>query len=105
MKRPMVNVYEGDPPELVYRPMTDAELAQYEGDVAAAAERASELELELEHEVELRDRAGGAIDTLEQAVASWSSLTAAQKDAAAKLSLRVVVALARLALRRFEAAP
>lgn len=30
--RPMVNVYEGDPPELIYRPMNDNEYAQYQAD-------------------------------------------------------------------------
>lgn len=41
-----------------------------------------------------------AIDTLESAWTNWGALTAAQKDAALKLTVRVVTRLARLVLGR-----
>lgn len=56
------------------------------------------------NEATLRDRADTAIANLESAIAGWSTLTAAQKDAALKLGLRVTAALARLILRRLDSA-
>lgn len=50
----------------------------------------------------LIERAQGAIDTLEQGLANWGTLTAAQKDAELKLAVRVVVALARLKAARLD---
>lgn len=41
-----------------------------------------------------------AVDTLESAWDSWATLSAAQKDAALKLTVRVVTRLARLTLGR-----
>lgn len=52
----------------------------------------------------LRTRAVEAIETLENAWAGWANLTAAQKDAALKLNVRVTIALARLVLRRLDKA-
>jgi len=43
-----------------------------------------------------------ARDALENAWQSWDSLTAAQKDSAMKLSVRVVCGLSRLARHRYE---
>lgn len=48
-QKPYVNVYEGDPPELVYRQMTDAEYAQWQqvdaaNDAARIAEQRAEAE-------------------------------------------------------------
>lgn len=51
----------------------------------------------------LRDKADQAITLLENADANWASLTAAQKDAAMRLSVRVVAKLARMAVNRLEA--
>lgn len=45
-------------------------------------------------------QADQAIDTLESAWTNWGALTAAQKDAALKLAVRVVTRLARLVLGR-----
>ncbi len=69
---------------------------------AAIAKRVEELAVQDANELALRDRAATAIENLEAAWAGWSGLTVAQKDAAAKLSLRVTIALARLTLRRFD---
>jgi hypothetical protein len=44
----------------------------------------------------------GAIGTLEQADANWASLTAAQKDAAARLVVRATAKLGRFLLGRFD---
>lgn len=52
----------------------------------------------------LRSRAESALATLEQAVANWDSLTAAQKDGALKLTVKATAGLIRLALRRFDSA-
>lgn len=50
----------------------------------------------------LREKASQAIVTLENAHANWATLTAAQKDAAIRLSVLVTAKLARLALTKFD---
>lgn len=70
----------------------------------AAADELAQHEAELDVETTLRTRAADAIATLEQAHAGWGALTAAQKDAALKLTVRVTISLARLALRRLDSA-
>lgn len=55
------------------------------------------------NETSLRTKVRNAIGNLETADASWGSLTAAQKDAALRLSVRVTAKLARLAVVRLEA--
>lgn len=62
------------------------------------------LEAQAANEATLRGRADAAIANLEAAWNGWGSLTAAQKDAALKLTVRVTIALARLVLRRLDAA-
>lgn len=57
----------------------------------------------LANAVTLQDRAAQAIANLQASYDGWSGLTAAQKDAAQKLTIRVVIALARLVLRRLDA--
>lgn len=57
------------------------------------------------NEQSLRDKVGQAIGNLETAATNWGTLTAAQKDAAAKLTVQVTARLARLALRHLDAAP
>lgn len=49
---------------------------------------------------EFRTQTDQAIDTLESAWTNWATLTAAQKDATLKLTVRVVTRLARLVLGR-----
>ena len=60
--------------------------------------------LERTNEEKLRDRAEKALATLEERAATWSSLTAAQKDSTLLLVVRVVAALIRLIFRRLDAA-
>lgn len=50
----------------------------------------------------LRERADQAVAALEQAYAAWPNLTAAQRMDAARLNVRVTVALARLQLRKLD---
>jgi hypothetical protein len=54
-------------------------------------------------EATLRDRADAAIGNLQAAYDGWSGLTAAQKDAALKLTVRATIALIRLQLRKLDA--
>lgn len=54
------------------------------------------------NEAALRDRADVALVNLQAAWDGWAGLTAAQKDAALKLNVRVTIALARLLLRRLD---
>lgn len=56
------------------------------------------------NEQTLRERADQAVGTLQNAWDNWGSLTNAQKDAALKLTVRVVIALARLTLRKLDSA-
>lgn len=77
-------------------PPSEAEIEAWA--TAAKAERESEQT----NETALRDRADQAVGTLENAVAGWANLTAAQKDGAIKLAIRVVIALARLRLAKFD---
>lgn len=92
----IVAEYEGD--KLVHRPMSAAENADRDAiEAAASAERVAE-----ENATTLRDRAEQALENLEGAWAGWANLTAAQKDAALKLNVRVTVALARLVLRKLD---
>lgn len=58
----------------------------------------------IENERALRDRADTALQNLEAAWAGWAGLTAAQKDAALKLTVRVTISIARLVLRRLDSA-
>jgi hypothetical protein len=51
----------------------------------------------------LVSKADQAIANLESADANWATLTAAQKDAATRLAVRVTAKLARLALGRLDA--
>lgn len=55
------------------------------------------------NEASLRTKVRNAITNLETADASWGALTAAQKDAAIRLSVRVAAKLARLAVAQLEA--
>jgi hypothetical protein len=50
------------------------------------------------------DKLDNARDTLESACTNWDTLTAAQKDAALKLTIRVVCGLSRLAIHRYDSA-
>lgn len=54
------------------------------------------------NEQTLRDRVEGALVSLNAAWTNWATLTAAQKDGALRLNVRVTVALSRLQLRRLE---
>lgn len=78
--------------------LTAAELADRGAVEADAAPRVAAAA----NETTLRDRADAALDTLENAWGSWGTLTAAQKDAALKLNVRVTIALARLVLRKLD---
>lgn len=63
---------------------------------------------EIQHasnEATLRTRVLDAINTLEQAHANWPTLSAAQKDAALRLNVRVTAALARIQFRQLDSAP
>lgn len=51
----------------------------------------------------LETKALQAIDILESADNGWATLTAAQKDAATRLAVRVAAKLARLSVGRLEA--
>lgn len=55
------------------------------------------------NEASLRTKVRNAIANLETADASWGSLTATQKDAAVRLTVRVAAKLARLAVLQLEA--
>lgn len=66
----MVNVYEGDPPELVYRPMTDAELAQWNADQQAAAATPPPP-------VPLPEQIGAALAAIDPATATVADVLAA----------------------------
>lgn len=74
-----------------------ARLAAERGEVPAATAAIAA------NEVVLRDRAEQAIVTLQNAWDNWAGLTAAQKDATQKLTVRVVIGLVRLVLRRLDA--
>ena len=52
----------------------------------------------------LRERADQALTNLEDAWTNWATLTAPQKDAAMRLSVRVNAAVIRLMLRRLDSA-
>lgn len=52
----------------------------------------------------LEDKARQAIANLESADANWATLTAAQKDQALRLCVRVVAKLARLVVRQLDSA-
>ena len=52
----------------------------------------------------LADRTDQAIDTLQEAADRWDELDQAQRLAAMRLAIRVVVRTARLVLRRLERA-
>lgn len=103
-------VVASDDPE----PALLANIAEAEGepDVAgyglvdqqAVAALAATLAAETDVEGKLRTTASDAIATLAQAHANWASLTAAQKDAALRLNVRVTVALARLTVGRLDSA-
>lgn len=54
------------------------------------------------NEASLRTKIRNAISTLETADNNWGSLTAGQKDAAIRLSVRVAAKLGRLALTQFD---
>jgi hypothetical protein len=70
--------------------------------VAGIAELNATLEAERATVATLQDRATTAIATLENGWTNWATLTAAQKDATLKLSVRVVATLARLVLRKLD---
>lgn len=52
----------------------------------------------------IRDRLTATLATLESAQTNWPTLTAAQKDAATRQSIRATAGLIRLLLRRLDAA-
>jgi hypothetical protein len=79
---------------------TSEEVADREELEAESATAQATREGEITSETTLRDRAETSIATLEQAYAGWATLTAAQKDAALRLTVRVAATLARLVLRR-----
>lgn len=94
----------GDEPEITTEKLTADELAELDARTAAAETEAATIATAEENDAALRDRADKAIATLEQAVTGWAGLTAAQKDATAKLNVRVVIAIARLVLRKLDSA-
>lgn len=65
--------------------------------------RTVEIPAEQDREDRLRARVDGQLADLKTAVNGWDGLTAAQRTAATKQALRVVLALSRLVLRRFDA--
>lgn len=85
-------------------PMTEQEQAQYAADQAEGAKVAQAAAAAEQNAATMTDRTANAIGTLEDAAASWGTLTAAQKDAAMKLTVQVVVRLARLVLHRLDTA-
>lgn len=94
-----VNVSTG---EAELRDATAEELARLQDDRAAFAVEVDREAAELGNAGTLRDRAAAALENMEAAWNGWAGLTAAQKDAAAKLNLRVTIALVRLVLRRLD---
>lgn len=83
--------------------LTQAEQDALAADQAAAAVIAADVALQDTNAATLRDRIQQAITTLTNAHTNWGTLTAAQKDSALKLNVRVTVALARLHLRKLDA--
>lgn len=52
----------------------------------------------------VREKMEGAIDTLTDAVRNWATLTAAQRTAASRLCIVVVIRLVRFVLNRYDSA-
>lgn len=84
------------------RPMTNAELAQHEADQQAGAAATQQQATSDANAGTIRQRATDAIANLESAYTNWGTLTAAQKDAALRLNVRVTVGLVRLYLRLLD---
>lgn len=83
-------------------PLTAAEETQRQADQdAAAAVATAQAALDV-NDATLRDRVDQALTQLATAHTNWGTLTAAQKDAALKLNVRVTLALARLQLRKLD---
>lgn len=93
--------YEGE--ELVQRPATAEELAEIEAREAEATAAIATAELEHKNAGVLRERVGVMLEELKADHAGWAGLTAAQKDRATRNTIRLVLALARLVIRRLEA--
>lgn len=94
------DVEEGEEREVTVteQPLTPEEEAQRQEDAQAAVdEDAMEKRLTL-----ARTKLSQSVVTLENAHANWAGLTAAQKDAATRLSVLVSAKLARFVLNRFD---
>lgn len=88
-------------PDSADRAAIDAVVAAHDPTTPSAWEQA--VATADANDATLRDRLGTALANLETANTNWATLTAAQKDAALRLGIRVDAALIRLALRRLEA--
>jgi hypothetical protein len=71
--------------------------------VGTDAEPTGQAKTDLDNASAMRSAAIQAIQTLENADANWAGLSAAQKDAAQRLALRVTAKLVRLQFGRLEA--
>jgi hypothetical protein len=67
---------------------------------AAAARQAAEA-----NQAALTQKTANAIATIENAADNWPTLTAAQKDSATRLAVRVTARLARIATHTLDIAP
>lgn len=88
--------------ETIEHELTPAEVAAIQADRDAAIATLAAATAEEGNATTLRDRAVAALANLEAAWDGWGALTAAQKDAALKLNVRVTIAIARLVLRRLD---
>jgi hypothetical protein len=71
--------------------------------IGTDAEPTGQAKVEADNASTMRSAAIQAIQTLENADANWAGLSAAQKDAAQRLALRVTAKLVRLQFGRLEA--
>lgn len=85
------------------RPLTAEEQAQRDQDAAVAEERAAAEQVTSTNETTINDRLDLALDAM-RAHVERGTFTAAQRDAALLLVLRVCMGLVRLARRRLDAA-
>lgn len=97
-------IVDQDHPDGHLVPMTAEEQAQYTADQAEGAKAAQAAAAVEQNAATMTDRTATAIAGLEDAAASWGTLTNAQKDAAMKLTVQVSARLARLVLHRLDAA-
>src|SRR4051794_28020678 len=84
-------------------PMTAEEEQQLADDRAAGEAREQAADRDAGNEHTTRDRLDQTLAQLEAANQNWATLTPAQKDQAARLSVRANAGLVRLLLRQLEA--